>query len=88
MSREPNRITQAEFSAQAEAIARRIALALPGEQNPFLVLEALYRLHRFTCKQLPPDTLSSISFGLAAYAGELMQASATGRGLDSSIPVH
>ena len=81
-------LSKAEFSAQADAIAKLIVQSLEGQQSAFLVLEALCRVHRFTCMQLPPDVLSSAGFALAAYAGELMQASATGKGLVSSANVH
>lgn len=81
-------LSKSEFSAQADAMARRIVGALTGEQNAFLVLEALCRVHRFTCMQLPPDALGAAGFALGGYAGELMQASATGKSLVSSTPVH
>jgi hypothetical protein len=38
--------------------------------------------------QLPPDSLGAEGFALAAYAGELMQASATGKGLNPPDTVH
>ncbi|NMM75375.1 hypothetical protein B2J88_20210 [Rhodococcus sp. SRB_17] len=69
-------------------MARRIVQALTGEQDAFLVLEALCRVHRFTCMQLPPEALGAAGFALTAYAGELMQASATKKSLISSTPVH
>lgn len=81
-------MNMAEFSAQADAIARRLVHALEGEQQAFLVLEALCRVHRFTCMQLPPDLLGGEGLALAAYAGELVQASATGKGLNPPDTVH
>ena len=81
-------MSMAEFSAQADAIARRLVHALEGEQQAFLVLEALCRVHRFICMQLPSDSQGDAGFALAAYAGELMQASATGKGLNPPDTVH
>lgn len=81
-------LSKSEFSAQADAMARRIVGALTGEQDAFLVLEALCRVHRFTCMQLPPDALGAAGFALGCYAGELMQASATGKGLNPPTVVH
>lgn len=82
------KLSKAEFSAQANMKARQIIQALEGDQDAFLVLEALCRVHRFTCMQLPPDSLGAAGFALAAYAGELMQASATGKGLNPPDTVH
>lgn len=81
-------LSKAEFCAQANVKARQIIHALEGEQDAFLVLEALCRVHRFTCMQLPPDSQGAAGFALAAYAGELMQASATGKGLTPPTTVH
>jgi hypothetical protein len=81
-------LSTAEFSAQANVIARRIIHALDGEQDAFVVLEALCRVHRYTCMQLPPDLQGTAGFALAAYAGDLLQASATGKGLVTSSTVH
>lgn len=81
-------LSKADFSAQANAMARQIIQALEGEQDAFLVLEALCRVHRFTCMQLPPDSQGVAGYALAAYAGELMQASATGKGLNPPTTVH
>ena len=82
------KLSKAEFSAQANVKARQIVQALEGDQDAFLVLEALCRVHRFVCTQLPPDSLGDAGFALAAYAGELMQASATGKGLNPPDTVH
>ena len=82
------KLSKAEFSAQANVKARQIIQAIEGDQDAFLVLEALCRVHRFTCMQLPPDSLGAAGFALAAYAGELMQASATGKGLNPPTTVH
>ena len=79
-------MSMAEFSAQADAIACRLVHALEGEQQAFLVLEALCRVHRFVCMQLPPDSLGDAGFALAAYAGELIFA--TGKGLNPPDTVH
>ncbi|WP_187305982.1 hypothetical protein [Diaphorobacter nitroreducens] len=82
----PNKqLSKAEFSAQADAMARQIIQALSGEQRAFLVLEALCRVHRFTCMHLPPEALGAAGFALGSYAGELMQASATGSRLNSTV---
>ena len=81
-------LSKAEFSAQADVIAGRIVHALEGQQSAFLVLEALCRVHRLTCMQLPPDALGHAGFALAGYAGDLMQASATGKGLNPPTTVH
>ncbi len=81
-------LSKAEFSAQADSIAKRIVGELHGEQDAFLVFEGLLRVHRFVCMQLPPDALGAAGFALATYAGELMQASATNKGLAPSTPVH
>ena len=80
-------LSKAEFAAQADAMASRIVQALTGEQDAFLVLEALCRVHRFTCMQLPSEALGAAGFALGAYAGELMQASATKKRLVSSTLV-
>ena len=87
MSTKP-KLSKAEFSAQANVKARQIIQALEGDQNAFLVLEALCRVHRFTCLHLPPDSQGAAGYALAAYAGELMQASATGKGLNPPDTVH
>lgn len=81
-------LSKSEFSAQADAMACRIVDALTGKQDAFLVLEALCRVHRFTCMHLPPEALGAAGFALGGYAGELMQASAAGKSLVSSTPVH
>lgn len=83
-----HQLSKEEFGAQADAMARRIVHALTGEQDAFLVLEALCRVHRFTCVQLPPNALSLAGFAIASYAGELMQASGNGKGLSSPTNVH
>ena len=88
MSAAKKPMSNAEFSAQASVIARQIVQALEGERDAFLVLEALCRVHRFTCLQLPPDLQGTAGFALAAYAGELMQAGATGKGLNPPTTVH
>lgn len=85
---EQQRLSKSEFSEQADVIARRIVQALEGEQDGFLVLESLCRVHRFVCVQLPADALGAAGFAIAAYAGELMQASATGKGLGTNNPIH
>lgn len=81
-------LNKTAFSDQADAIARRIVQALKGERDAFLILEALCRVHRFTCMQLPPEPLGAAGFALAVYAGELVQASTTGKGLAPSTIVH
>ena len=81
-------LSKSEFSTQADAVARRIVQALTGEQDAFLVLEALCRVHRFTCMQLPHEALGAAGFALGAYAGELMQASAAKKSLVSSTHIH
>lgn len=53
------KLSKAEFSAQANVKARQIIQAIEGDQDAFLVLEALCRVHRFTCMQLPPDSLGA-----------------------------
>ncbi|WCM88538.1 hypothetical protein [Acidovorax sp. NCPPB 3576] len=82
------KLSKSEFSEQADVIARRIVTALEGEQEAFLVLEALCRVHRFVCVQIPTKSLGAAGFALGAYAGELMQASATGKGLGTNNPIH
>lgn len=88
MSSDRKQLSKAEFSAQANVIARQIVQSLEGERDAFLILEALCRVHRFTCLQLPPDLPGTAGFALAAYAGELMQAGATGKGLNPPTTVH
>ena len=70
-------MNMAEFSAQADAIARRLVHALEGEQQAFLVLEALCRVHRFTCMQLPPDSLGGAGF---AHGGGCKRGGDSGNG--------
>ena len=81
-------LSKSEFSERAEVIARRIIQALEGEQDAFLVLEGLSRVHRFVCMQLPADALGAAGFAMGVYAGELMKASATGKGLGANNSIH
>lgn len=81
-------LSKSEFSTQADVAAGRIVQALSGEQDAFVVLEALCRVHRFTCTHLPHEALGAAGFALAAYAGELMQASAAKKSLISPTHIH
>lgn len=85
----PMPLSKSEFIKQADSMAREIILAI-GEKplDAFIVLEALLRVHRFTCMQLTPDGVGAASMALAAYAGDLLQASATGKGLVPPTKVH
>ncbi|ART47579.1 MULTISPECIES: hypothetical protein [Acidovorax] len=73
---EPTPEQRAQFHQQANDLASQIVKALEGPQYPFVLLEALCRVHRFTALQLPPDAVGQVAVAMAAYAGELMQKSA------------
>jgi hypothetical protein len=67
---------RAAFRQKALAMAHQIARAFEGDQEVFVVLEALMLAHRYVASTLPPDMVGTVAMEMAGYAGELMQADA------------
>lgn len=62
-------------------MADRLINAIEGKQDTFVVLEALCIVHRFTVSHLPPSLIGPVAIAMATYAGDLLQADASGKGL-------
>lgn len=76
------------FRKQALEMAQALIAGIEGPQPPFVVLEALCLVHKYTVSQLPPHLLGQAAMAMAAYAGELMQADAKGMGFPFPAPIH
>lgn len=67
-------MTREQFELESLALAREFLAVLHGRKLPTgVVLQAAMEVHRYAAKQLPTEAQSSLSFGMAAYAGELLQ---------------
>lgn len=67
-------MTREQFELEALALAREFLAVLTGRKLPTgVVLQAAMEVHRYAAKQLPMEAQSSLSIGMAAYAGELLQ---------------
>ncbi|WOI47712.1 hypothetical protein [Acidovorax sp. BLS4] len=75
------------FRAAATDMGRQIVQAIEGPQSPWIVMEALFLVHRMTVLQLSPEQIGMAAMATASYAGELMKASANG-GAPQNQPIH
>lgn len=73
---QPTPEQQEQFRLEAQDTANQIVQALQGTRPSFVVMEALFLVHRYTVMQLPPDAISHVAMAVGAYAGELLQHSA------------
>lgn len=77
-----------EFQRLSLDMGKRIVKAIEGQQSAYVVLEALLIVHRYTVQQLPPDAIGTVSMAVAAYAGELLQASTNPQSVPAGASVH
>ena len=74
-----------EFHAQAKALgAELFAVLCNRDLDLFIALEAICRVHRAVCTQLPTAALFPAGMALTNYGSELMDAAVAGRNLNES----
>lgn len=84
----PTPAQRSEFQQLAMDMSCQFIKAIEGYQSPYVVMEALLIVHRYTVHQLPPEVIGQVSMAIAAYAGELLQSSASTQSAPAGTPVH